>query len=134
MRLCLIPPDRVADFLPHIGWMLRRAYQRGVLGSTFEELREDLDRDLAQLWIIHNDDRIVAAVATSIETSRTVKFCVIRAIGGRGLRKWLHLIEQIEAWAKDQGCDAVRIYGRKGWERVLHQRYLQPYTVIERRL
>ena len=35
------------------------------------------------------------------------------------MKLWLHLLDGIEAFARAEGCDAMRIIGRKGWARVL---------------
>ena len=35
------------------------------------------------------------------------------------MKRWLPLIEKIENYARDEGCTRVRIFGRKGWLRVL---------------
>ena len=35
------------------------------------------------------------------------------------MTRWLPLLGEIEAYAKREGCARVRIFGRKGWLRVL---------------
>jgi hypothetical protein len=44
---------------------------------------------------------------------------VLTACGGADMRRWLPLLATIESYARDEGCACVRIYGRKGWARVL---------------
>jgi len=133
VKLWQIPHDKLSRFWPVVAPMLHRAYQRGVLGSTFAELVQDFGNHLAQLWVIVDDVKIVASLATSLEATRDAKFCVVRAIGGTRMREWIHLIEDLESYARTEDCTAMRITGRKGWERVL-KNYFQPFVVLEKRL
>jgi hypothetical protein len=43
------------------------------------------------------------------------------------------LFERIEQYAKDEGCSAIRLYGRKGWERVLDG-YKVEHVILEKAL
>ncbi len=43
----------------------------------------------------------------------------LNACGGEDMGKWIHLLRNIEARAKVDGCHAVRIIGREGWIRML---------------
>ena len=61
----------------------------------------------------------VAAAATVLINSESGKVCVITACGGSDMTRWLPLIDGVEAYAREEGCKCVRIYGRKGWLRVL---------------
>jgi hypothetical protein len=49
------------------------------------------------------------------------------------MKRWLPLIEQIEAYAKREGCMRVRIYGRKGWSRVL-KNYEERFSIMDKEL
>jgi hypothetical protein len=35
------------------------------------------------------------------------------------MRRWLPLIEQVETYARREGCKHVHIFGRKGWLHLL---------------
>ena len=49
------------------------------------------------------------------------------------MRRWLPLLEGIENYAKAEGCRNVRIFGRKGWHRVLDG-YRQTYAILDKGL
>jgi hypothetical protein len=55
------------------------------------------------------------------------------ACSGQNRERWLPLFEKIEQYAREEGCSCVRIYGRKGWERVL-QGYRVEHVILERQL
>ena len=38
---------------------------------------------------------------------------------GRKQTVIVRVLAELERWARDQGCRAIRIYGRRGWRRVL---------------
>jgi hypothetical protein len=59
--------------------------------------------------------------------------CVLTACGGDDMRRWLGLLGGIEDYAKAEGCSRVRIFGRKGWVRVL-EHYRIRNVILEREL
>jgi hypothetical protein len=61
------------------------------------------------------------------------KVCTLTACAGNERDRWLPLMEKIEQYAIDEGCSSMRIYGRKGWERVLTG-YRAEHVILEKRL
>jgi hypothetical protein len=49
------------------------------------------------------------------------------------MRRWLPLLAKIEAYARDENCRCVRIFGRVGWSRVL-QGYAVKNVVLDKEL
>jgi hypothetical protein len=117
-----------------------RPSSRAMDGRT----RPDADRD----------HEIVAAAVTKLQQAGRRKLCIIVACGGSsheehqgvdarlgglcrerpgGMARWLHLLAPIEDWAKSEGCDAMRIMGRRGWGRVLPT-YRLTRVVLEKEL
>jgi len=60
----------------------------------------------------------VAALVTSIQSKAGKKYCLLLALGGEALSSWFQYLPIVEAWAKDEGAEEVRVYGRKGWARL----------------
>lgn len=104
--------------------------ERGDLGR-FETVEQDVLSGIALLWLAWNGTKIEAACVTQLDTTECTKACVIVACGGAG--QWSSLITDIEQYAQAEGCDAVRIYGRSGWVRVLPG-YRTAKIVLEKRL
>ena len=73
----------------------------------------------ALVWIAvggEGDRLAIEAVAsTSLQQTDAGKVCVITAGAGNNMSRWLPLIAGIEAYAREEGCMCVRIFGRKGW-------------------
>ena len=72
-----------------------------------------------QLWVGFGQEGLVGAALTAIETyTNGYRVVTFLAMGGEGFKKWdRQLLGAVEAFGKENGCDAVEIQGRKGWGR-----------------
>lgn len=103
-------------------------------GTTLSHVLSALYNQTAQLWIAASETEMHMACVTKIVTRGTRKVCNIWLVGGSGVNNWLHYIETIEAWAKEQGCDAVVMeQARLGWQRLL-KNYKPLSMALERKL
>jgi hypothetical protein len=82
------------------------------------------------VWLAVDDKEIMAVATTHLVRPRE-KVCVLTACAGREREQWLPLFARIEQYAKDEGCTKMRIYGRKGWERVLDG-YRVEHVILEK--
>lgn len=118
VELICVAPDRVHEFWPHVSDLIHRAIRRTNLSHS-----QDIDFDVLNgdglLWIAWNGHAVEAAATTSLIETDTEKICVMTACGGANMRRWIGLLGKIEDYAKAEGCSRVRIFGRKGWVRVL---------------
>jgi len=121
------------DLWPHIRSMVGQAPVKTDMGRL-SELDTDVLSGRALLWVAHSDGHgIEAATVTRLDLTERSKVCTILACGGKGRSRWLHLLSGIEAYAKAEGCDGVRLYGRRGWKRALPD-YREIGIVMERKL
>lgn len=118
VRLVSVDPARVHEIWPLVRPLLENACRRTALNG-FADFEADIVAGRSLLWIAWNGSAIEAAAATVITDTDLGKVCVITLCAGRGMQRWLRLIDRIEAYAKDEGCTRMRIFGRKGWLRVL---------------
>ena len=130
--LVCVPPHLVPQIWPLVADRLRAAYLRTDLGHTI-----DLERDVfeggAVLWLASDGKTIDAAATTKLVRTDRHLICILMALGGENRARWLDLLARIEVWARAEGAALVRIYGRKGWARVL-KHYHVSNVVLERRL
>lgn len=129
--LC-VDPRRVHEIWPAVEHFIKIAMERGDLGR-FDDLERDVLSGDALLWLAYSGQHIEAAAVTQIYLTERSKVCGLRACGGDNYKRWIGLIEPIEQYATEQGCDCVRIMGRKGWSRVLRN-YRETKVVLERLL
>lgn len=118
VELVCIDPARVHEIWPHVEPLLARAMRRTGLNRTADIARDTLHGH-GLLWLACEGSTIRAAATTVLTATDTGRVCVLTACGGEGMRAWLPLLGSIEAYARAEGCGALRIYGRKGWARAL---------------
>jgi hypothetical protein len=131
-ELVCVDPNRVHEIWPHVSPLLRAACIRTRL-NAFADIEADILAGRSLLWLAWNGRAIEAAVATILINSEIGKVCIITVCGGSDMKRWLPLIGQIEGYARAEGCKRVRIYGRKGWLRVL-EGFEGKYVIMDKEL
>ena len=131
-ELVCVDPARVKEIWPHAGPLLEAACYRTGL-TAFEDIEAGIVAGNSLLWLAWNGLMIESAAATVIISTAIGKVCIITACGGSDMRRWLPLIDRIEAYARAEGCRRVRIYGRKGWLRVLNG-YREEHVIMDKEL
>lgn len=132
IELVPVAPHLVAEMWPHARALVKRAIDRTGL-CNFSGVEWEVLAGTHQLWLAWNGTAIEAAAVTQLVLIGERKICIIVACGGSGRKRWLPLIAGIEQFAKDEGCAAMRIIGRKGWQRILAD-YRANYVVMDREL
>src|SRR4051812_28938576 len=117
-ELICVGPKRIHEVWPHAVDLVHRAVKRTNLSHTLDIDAAVLGGD-GLLWLALDGTTIKAAATTALVRTDRELVCILTACGGQGMRQWLPLIGKIETYAKAEGCARVRIYGRKGWVRVL---------------
>lgn len=131
-QLLCIDPEYMHEIWPSVAPLLKQAIAKTGL-SAFATIERDILDGASLLWVAWNGSAIEAAASTSLQQTEAGKVCVITACAGAGVTRWLSLIHGIEAYAVAEGCHCVRIFGRKGWGRIL-EGYEQTYAIIDKRL
>ena len=131
-ELVCVDPKRVHEIWPYVRALLKAACQRTRL-NAFTDIEASILSGRSLLWIAWNGRAVEAVAATILINSEAGKVCIITVCGGNDMRRWLPLIDRIEDYAKNEGCTRVRIYGRKGWLRVLNG-YEQKHIIMDKEL
>jgi hypothetical protein len=109
--------EHVRALWPHLSPLIRRACERG--GGDFAQIERDVLAERALLWIANDGLDVLAVAVTQLWHKGPRKLCTILACGGHHLRRFLPVLEMIERYARNAGCDAMEICGRPGWIRIL---------------
>jgi hypothetical protein len=131
-ELVCVDPQRVHEIWPHVSRLLKMACRRTEL-SAFADIEADILAGRSLLWIAWNGRTVEAAAATILINSGIGKVCIITVCGGADMKRWLPLIDQIEIYARAEGCKRIRIFGRKGWLRVL-EGYKEKHIIMDKEL
>jgi len=130
--LICVAPQFVEAIWPHAERLIAAALDRSESDFTTAHIKARIDAGQSLLWIVW-DSALVGAGTSSIEKLENGrKVCVVGTFAGDG---WKDALPQIEQYARQEGCSAVRIYGRHGWVRQLRDRgYTQPWVVMEKKI
>ena len=66
-----------------------------------------------QLWTYGE-----SALVTTIQTKGGKTYCLLLLLGGERMSEWFQYFPIVESWAKDEGAEEMRLYGRPGWKRL----------------
>lgn len=130
--LLCVDPRQVEHYWPHVEPLLRPAIENVGL-NNFEDIEEAILIGCGLVWIAWDGEKIAAAASTTLQRIGSDLICVLTACGGKGMNDWLPLIAGIEKYARNEGCKALRIFGREGWQRVLDG-YEKSAVVLEKAL
>ena len=115
------------------------AYSSQLTDSDF--VFETAKQDKFQVWIIWDKnqnktvDKYFGVVVTELIQRKLGKVCNIYIATGRQRHKWQHLINDIEDFAKTEGCQMMELIARPGWQRVLNLfNYKRTHVVLEKKI
>lgn len=115
MNLIAVPPDRAGEF-----WPLARGYIYAALDRTGLNNPRNVEFDVlsghALLWLIISDP---VTVCGAVVTQPQDDALWIVAYGCDDHKRAAPLLATIEDYGRAAGCRAVRLMGRRGWERAL---------------
>ena len=130
-ELVCVDPKLVDQFWPHASKLIQTAVERTGL-CEFKDIESQVLSGGQLLWLAWSGS-IEAAATTELVEINGHLVCVLTACGGHQRERWLPLLAKIEQFAKDEGCSCLRIFGRRGWERVLND-YRVEHIILEKQL
>jgi len=134
MRLAKVPWYMVADYWwriePIVGLALSIG---GFVALPVDIFRFLLERNM-QLWLVEDGEKVKAFGITRIDQYPRLKVLSLVIVGGIGLKQWEHFIADLEAEARELGCQAVEGTGRKGWEKLGAKHGFKRMTTLYRKM
>lgn len=129
--LFTVQPENLKELWPQLEPKLQKALSRGAAWTAIDIAGQVL-KGRAQIWGVW-DEQIKSVWVTSISIYHEFSVCDVLSCGGDGLKDMVLYLKNVEVWAKEKGCSFVRIYGRKGWKRILPE-YENTAVVLEKKL
>jgi hypothetical protein len=112
--------SRLVDSVwPDVVGHIDRALARGGGRYAPADFLHALIRREMQLWLVQEDGHILGVIVTELRNYPRRRCCRYLLLAGDGFVRWQHLQQDIEAWARANGCAAMEMCGRRGWERKL---------------
>ncbi len=123
-----IPAQDIARWWDAASPFIERALAEGRGEYAASDIEAALRVRAMQLWLLgRNGTRgsrgisVCGALVTEITNYPRRRTAILRLFStDPGLRAaWLPLTSVLESWARAQGCDAIEVFGRPGWAKVL---------------
>lgn len=127
-RLFIVPPEMVAETWPHIEHLAKR-FESETQTMTADLIRARAEDGTAQLWGYQQGEEVKGIGVTEICEHHTGRFLRVMAIAGDLDPVLPEIAGLVERWARDMGCVAMEINGRRGWVRVLPGYKLRAYVI-----
>ena len=122
MEISVIGKDQVDSV-----WLMIKDYAQGAADYTYgrftaNDIRTGLKTKNQHLWIAHEDEKALGFVVTQISDYPQMRALIMHFTGGEDLPKWKEqMLEELQNYAYNNGCDIIESMGRKGWGRVFKE-------------
>lgn len=114
--MILVPAEQLSDVWPQVSGWISSALE---YGQGDENLTDVLVSIAVGRYLLFFEPGKFAIVA-QVQHFPRQKVIVVLYCGGRDLEAIKRGIEEAKPWCKTQGITAFRVWGRKGWKRILN--------------
>jgi hypothetical protein len=98
--------------------LLAPAILRQAHNVTMQDVEDDIRSGGSVMWLIHLEDKLVAAITTVVVKHPQRRNLKIEFVGGKRMRQWMNeAITFFKNLAIDAQLDALEADGRKGFEK-----------------
>lgn len=119
MQTALVPPEHVYDVCSRMYRYMDKAayYTRGRYEA--QDILDAIVQYNHQLWVAFEDADIKGIAVTSFKQYPRMKCLDVIFCAGTDGRTWKDpMLEMLQHWAHDNGCDRIEATGRLGWAKV----------------
>ena len=132
--LTAVPASVIDVIWSDVARVLRGSVSTANGRFDLNDIREGIKSGFYGLWVVMDEDRVVAALTTRIIVYPQCKSLAMDWVGGsRGgarMSEWLPKAHKvITKFAKENGCTQIEGYGRKGWNRWLRAYGWEPHYI-----
>lgn len=136
IELRKVEPDTIGQIWTRIQPMMKSAYETSNGRLSAESTFKLVLSGNIYMWILYcqEEDRIYGILGASVvEYPTDKKFLCLHFMVGVDRKKWIHLVENVEQYAKDKGCAGIEMWCRKGWQKELPD-YHMSHVLLEKDL
>lgn len=110
-------------------WVESAVAEGALVSTAADYLQKCLSRH-AQLWLIRDEDQTVGAGITEIYDTPKGLTCAVPVLAATDFGVLRVLFEELELWARAEGCVRLEGYGRFGWVRALKTSGWRPIAAV----
>ncbi len=112
--LTAVPTSVVDVIWNDVSRVLRRSVLTADGRFDLNDVRDGIKSGLYGLWVVMEDDKVVAALTTRVVVYPQCKSLAMDWIGGSRMREWLPQAQKVMTkFAKENGCTELEGYGRR---------------------
>ena len=118
-----VQPEEIDPLWPLLEPLLLKPLVRTEIIKDYDTsyVRDMMKDYKMQCWIAHEEDKINAVFITQIDDypkRKVLSIPLVGAVNGT-IDTWIGAMDTFKEFAKAHDCEAIRGWGRKGWEKVL---------------
>lgn len=133
-ELVYIPREAFMQAWPAIADHIPGIVDRSGGRVSARTLIKEVADGILHVWTVWDGQSVRAVVGAEVGHAPTgLKICTVNFAAGRDSHEWLHLLSEIEDWARQIGCNKVEMWARKGWARKLPA-YRMTHVLLEKDL
>ena len=120
MMISAVPKEAVGAVWADVAKVMNKSVNTSNGKYHIDDLFHGIQSDLYVLWVIMEEEEVIAAITTRIIEYPGKRAMAMDWIGGSKMGKWLPIAQEtLERFARDNKCTHLEGYGRKAWGRWL---------------
>ena len=115
-----IRSENIEGWWPLVQEYLIAALEYGLGEYSIEDIKKSCLAKNMQLWVNFNKEGVQGAFITKVSVYPQKNILCVLLLGGNEFMKWRDEADALlNAFGKEQNCEYVELFGRKGWGKVL---------------
>ena len=113
-------------------FILHAAFKSNSGRYSGEDILKGIESEKQQVWLArrNSDDSIAMVCLTEVRIYPQKKALYVSYVVGSNNENWMWILDIIEAWGKEKGCDIIEAEGREGWKPIVKPRGYKPEKIL----
>ena len=115
-----IRSENIEGWWPLVEEYLIAALKHGLGEYSIEDIKKSCKSRDMQLWVNFDKEGVQGAFVTKISKYPQKNILCVLLLGGNEFMKWRDEADALlNAFGKENNCEYVELFGRKGWGKIL---------------
>lgn len=133
MMISAVPREALGIVWGDVAKVMYKSVETSKGKFHMDDLYHGIKNDEYVLWVIMDEETLVAAITTRIVSYPGRRAMAMDWIGGSRMKEWLPLaVNTLSKYSKENDCDHLEGYGRQAWGRWLAKYGWKPEYIAYR--
>ena len=133
MMISAVPKEALGAVWADVARVMDKSVETSNGKYHIDDLYHGIQNNLYVLWVIMEEEKVIAAITTRIIEYPQRKSMALDWIGGSRMKEWQDMaLEKIVNFAILNDCQHLEGYGRKAWGRALKKYGFYPEYIAYR--